>query len=294
MTDKRLEKKAVKFIKKLQKLTVTFSSMGITPAIVRKTVALDKYLKCFAIVDEFDSWKIVDVYNEVKISLLKWNRFADKENPECLQLKAILDSMFALIEDLYYYEIFGFFSTGVHPDEVPELRLPCYIRVGCADGWQREPYLKKDGTVGVENVIRFANKDKHDLLCMTISDEPEILEGREKCVLSDEQINNLKDFVRQNKDIIVLHNAGVIDSKDFVDALKIIRLDEGKTKCCFCGSVFDGNGNSTWPIYYKEDGERNRCCDECNSKYVVASRTDKTLIMKFRKQFGINYESYTD
>lgn len=83
--------------------------------------------------------------------------------------------------------------------------------------------------------------------------------------------------------------------KEIIDLVKRFNfsvIDEGRTtKCCFCGSVFDGNGNSTWPIYYEEDGESNRCCSECNSKYVVAARKDRTLIMKIRKQFGISYET---
>ena len=69
---------------------------------------------------------------------------------------------------------------------------------------------------------------------------------------------------------------------------------EGKNICCFCNTVFDGDGNSTWPIYYKEDGETHRCCDDCNEKYVIAARSDRTLIMKFRKQFGIDYTEYKD
>ena len=76
--------------------------------------------------------------------------------------------------------------------------------------------------------------------------------------------------------------------------LEILRPDEGKNFCCFCDSVFDGDGNSTWPIYYQEDGEKYRCCDECNKKYVIAARTDRTLIMQFRKQFGIDYTEYEE
>lgn len=61
-----------------------------------------------------------------------------------------------------------------------------------------------------------------------------------------------------------------------------------KTTCCFCGKVFDGIGNSTWPIYYEADGETNRCCDKCNEEIVCETRKDWTLIMKFRKQFNID------
>ena len=62
--------------------------------------------------------------------------------------------------------------------------------------------------------------------------------------------------------------------------------------CCFCHKDFLGYGNSTWPIYFKEDGEKNRCCNECNNTYVIPSRNDKSLIMSFRKKFGIDYSIY--
>ena len=64
--------------------------------------------------------------------------------------------------------------------------------------------------------------------------------------------------------------------------------------CCFCKKHFNGLGNSTKPIYYKEDGEQYRCCDECNKKYVIPARTDKSLIMTFRNQFGIDYTKYDE
>ena len=34
--------------------------------------------------------------------------------------------------------------------------------------------------------------------------------------------------------------------------------------------------------------------DECNKKYVIAAREDRTLIMKFRKQFNIDYTEYQE
>jgi len=64
--------------------------------------------------------------------------------------------------------------------------------------------------------------------------------------------------------------------------------------CCFCKQDFKGLGNSTWPIYYKEAGETHRCCDECNEKYVIAARRDKSLVMPFRKQFGVDYTEYEE
>ena len=87
-------------------------------------------------------------------------------------------------------------------------------------------------------------------------------------------------------------NASPVDYE--LTSLKILRTDEGKNYCCFCDSVFDGDGNSTWPIYYKKDGEKHRCCDECNEKYVIAARKDHSLIMQFRKQFGVDYTEYKE
>ncbi len=323
-----------------------------------------KKLKKFAVVDSFSSFTILDVNNEIKIALLKWERFADKEDRNAVQLKAIFDEMFEIMEDLYFYEIFGFFSTSVWPDDIEGLKLPCRIFCGCADGWQKEPVLTADGEVKFENVIRFENSlpdaDEKELLCMTISSRPEILEGREKCIYSDEQIEVLKKFVRENRDIIVLHNAGIIDSAGFSDALKIrnepekhpvkykvrlflwdgtvensfpipttyfVAMDDmdyaeakdfykklkreldwnynfciydfdvlqpGKTKsvCCFCGEKFDGRGNSTWPIYFRQDGEKYRCCDKCNKEYVIPARVYGSRVMESGLRLRKNVERY--
>lgn len=62
--------------------------------------------------------------------------------------------------------------------------------------------------------------------------------------------------------------------------------------CCFCKKEMGYRvGNSTWPIYMDgKDGNGYRCCDECNSKYVIEARRDKTKIMKIRNKFGIEYE----
>ena len=270
------------------------------------------------------------------------------------------------MKDLYFYEIFGFFSTTIWPEDIPELNLPCKLFCGCSEGWEKEPYLTEDGKPAYEKVIRFQDpKNKEVPLCITI-DNQHLLEPREKCSLTDEQIESITNFVRVNKGIIVLHNMALIDSSSFHGALKtkitsdkhpvqyrivysyrqwicgikwplnnyyidmddmsyeeaiahfdkikeeigkslnagpedyelasleILRPDEGKNFCCFCDSVFDGDGNSTCPIYYKEDGEKHRCCDECNKKYVIAARKDRPLIMQFRKQFGVDYTEYEE
>ena len=63
-------------------------------------------------------------------------------------------------------------------------------------------------------------------------------------------------------------------------------------KCCFCKKRFEGFGNSTWPIYPEPDGEKHRCCDDCNKNLVIAARKDRTLVMKIRALVGIDYTRY--
>ena len=40
-------------------------------------------------------------------------------------------------------------------------------------------------------------------------------------------------------------------------------------RCCVCGQRFVGFGNNPRPIPHKAD---ERCCDDCNSRYVVPLR----------------------
>lgn len=52
-------------------------------------------------------------------------------------------------------------------------------------------------------------------------------------------------------------------------------------KCCICGKEIVGLGNNPDPLT-KEDGsyfdlEKERCCDECNEKYVVPARLAQLL-----------------
>lgn len=63
-------------------------------------------------------------------------------------------------------------------------------------------------------------------------------------------------------------------------------------KCCFCGTLINNFGNSTWPIYYKRDAENHRCCNNCNDIFVIPARKDHSLIMEFRERFGIDYTEY--
>ena len=361
-----IDKKAKAFLEKLPVLTDKVLTNKNESDFSSDFITLKKLFDSFAVVDEFSDFLIIDCYNEIKISLMKWERFADKASPVALEFKKLIEHFYEVMKDLYFYEIFGFFSTTVHPEDIPELNLPCKVFCGCAEGWEKESYLTEDGKAAYEKVIRFQDPENKEVpLCVTI-ENPHLLEPREKCSLTDEQIEIIKNFVRVNKGIIVLHNLALIDSPSFHAALKIkiapakppvkyrivysykesgkadivpqkkyyidmddmsydeaikcfeqIKMemqdsfnagpvdydltsleilppDDGKNFCCFCDSVFDGDGNSTFPIYYKVDCEKHRCCDECNEKYVIPARKDRKLIMQFRKQFGVDYTEYED
>ena len=348
------DKKATNFIIKLRVFTQKYLNPENENDFQKDSESLRALFDDFAIIDVFSSMRIVDCYNEIKISLMKLERFADKNSDIYIPFELLIHHFYTVMQNLYFYEIFGFFSTTIHPEDIPELNLPCKVFCGCAEGWEKEPYLTEDGKTAYEKVIRFQDpENKEAPLCITI-ENPHLLGSREKCSLTDEQIENIKNFVRVNKGIIILHNLALIDSQSFhaalkikitpkehpvqyrivysykesgkadfipqkkfyidmddmsydeaikcfeqikmemqdsfnagpvdydLTALEILRPDEGKNFCCFCDSVFDGEGNSTFPIYYKVDCEKHRCCDECNEKYVIAARKDHSLIMQFR------------
>lgn len=52
------------------------------------------------------------------------------------------------------------------------------------------------------------------------------------------------------------------------DRKKVDHMKEKHT-CCICGEKFIGFGNNPYPL--TDDAEA-RCCDECNSNYVIAAR----------------------
>lgn len=360
------DEKATDFIIKLRVFTRKYLNLENENAFQKDAESLRTLFDDFAIIDVFSSMHIVDCYNEIKISLMKLERFADKNSGIYIPFEQLLHHFYTVIQNLYFYEIFGFFSTTVHPKDIPESNLPCKVFCGCAEGWEKEPYLTEDGKTAYEKVIRFQDPENKEVpLCVTI-ENPHLLEPREKCSLTDEQLRILCNFVNHNRGSIILHIAGVLDSKQFFNALefrdkiykskyciefdyvkyvpkadfrhssgpyyvdmndmtftqakkfyqkiwkeirlepenldatyplyslKVIKRRPALNSCCFCKALFDGDGNSTWPIYYKEDGEYYRCCDACNEKYVVAARKDRTKIMQFRKQFGIDYAEYQE
>lgn len=361
------EKMAIIFIIKLRVFTNKYLNPENEKDFQTEAESLRALFDSFAIIDVFSSMRIVDCYNEIKISLMKWERLANKNSPISADFKNLLDYFYTQMKEIYFYEIFGFFSTIVHPEDIPELNLPCKVFCGCAESWQREPYLDEDGKVEYANVVRFQDPENKEVpLCIKIGGYAELLEPREKCSLSDEQLRTLCNFVNHNRGSIILHIAGVLDSKQFFNALelrdkiyksnyciefeyvkhvpkadfrhpsgpyyvdmndmtfreaqefykkiwkeirlepedlnaayplyslKVIKRRPALNACCFCNALFNGEGNSTWPIYYKEDCEYYRCCDACNEKFVIAARKDRSKIMQFRKQFGIDYAEYEE
>ena len=357
------DEKATDFIIKLRVFTRKYLNPENENDFQKDAESLRTLFDDFAIIDVFSSMHIVDCYNEIKISLMRWDRFADKASTISADFKNLLDYFYKQMKEIYFYEIFGFFSTTVHPEDIPELNLPCKVFCGCAEGWQREPYLDKDGEVKYLNVVRFQDPENSEVpLCIKIGGCAELIEPRGKCSLTDEQLMTLCNFVNHNRGSIILHIAGVLDSKQFFNALefrdkiykskyciefeyvntlyrrkkgpyhvdmndmtfsqaqkfykkiwkeirletenldadyplyslKVIKRRPALNSCCFCKKIFNDEGNSTWPIYYKDDSEYYRCCDACNEKYVVAARKDRKLIMQFRKQFGIDYAEYQE
>ena len=357
------DEKATDFIIKLREFTRKYLNPENENDFQKDAESLRTLFDDFAIIDVFSSFRIVDCYNEIKISLMKWERFADKNSDIYIPFEQLLHHFYTVMQNLYFYEIFGFFSTTVHPEDIPELNLPCKLFCGCAEGWQREPYLEKDGKVEYLNVVRFQDPENKEVpLCVTINGSANLLEPREKCSLSDAQLRILFNFVNHNRGSIILHIAGVLDSKQFYNALelrdkiykskyciefeyvntlyrrkkgpyyvdmndmtfsqaqkfykkiwkeirlepenldaayplyslKVIKRRPASNSCCFCKKIFNDEGNSTWPIYYKEDSKYYRCCDACNEKYVIAARKDRTKIMQFRNQFGVDYTEYQE
>lgn len=45
--------------------------------------------------------------------------------------------------------------------------------------------------------------------------------------------------------------------------------------CCICGKEYNGYGNNPYPVGWDIYSEDDRCCDECNRKYVIPARIAK-------------------
>lgn len=210
------DKLAKRFIYELKQLTT-----GVIKGMSEETYysaakSLRELFDSFAVIEEF--YRPLNCYWEIKIALQKYARFVDKTLPYAEDFKRMLIHFFVVIEQIYFYEIYGFFSTTVHPREVAGVPVKC--NCGCLPFWPLEPVVDEHGQVIYKKVIRFYNKNKIRPLCMTIGSKPEILEGRGKCKLTDEQIEQLKSFIRKNQDLIKRHYKDDLSSSEFIEALK--------------------------------------------------------------------------
>jgi hypothetical protein len=210
------DKLAKRFIYELKQLTAGVMKGMSVEAYNPAAKSLRELFDSFAIIEEF--YRPLKCFWEIKIALQKYARFVDKKLSYTEDFKRMLIRFFVVIEQIFFYEEYGFFSTTVHPRDVPGVPVRCSC--GCRPSWPLEPVVNEHGHVIYKKVIRFYNKNKIRPLCMTISSKPEILEGREKCNLPDEQIEQLKSFVRKNRDIIKRHYKDEIDSMEFIDSLK--------------------------------------------------------------------------
>ena len=218
--DDAYDKRAKKFIAMLRVRTDVIVN-NTNYVSLPELYSLKNLFDSFAIIDKFSSSLIINCYHELKISLMKIERFSIKKNGRILTFKEMVEDMYEKMENLYLYEYFGFFSTLLHPEDIHG--LPCKVNCGCAPFWVVEPYLTEDGKVAYENVIRFKDPESKKYLCITISKNPRLLEDRKKCSLTDEQLEALKQFVINNRDIIILHSCDylVLDSIQLVIAIQL-------------------------------------------------------------------------
>lgn len=98
--------------------------------------------------------------------------------------------------------------TIIYPKDVRKYNLPCKI------------YCIFAGDLQKQKTIFFENPTDKTLLAVTVTDEPALVESRDKCSLSNEEIENIKNFIQQEKMMIILHYRGVLSKKDFIRTIK--------------------------------------------------------------------------
>ena len=55
--------------------------------------------------------------------------------------------------------------------------------------------------------------------------------------------------------------------------------------CAICGKEFEGFGNNPYPVRISEEA---RCCDDCNSRFVIMSRLMVMGITPEEKKSAVN------
>lgn len=97
-----------------------------------------------------------------------------------------------------------------------EFGLPCNLLCG--------PAIRPFGTIHFENRYNKTDEyDKSNELCLTFKKNPRIIEGRQKCIFTNQEIETLSNFVFKNKEIIKKHLKGYTTSKGFLRDLHIAR-----------------------------------------------------------------------
>lgn len=216
-----IEEKVDEFLSRLSSVTDDFVNNRNDDNICKESMALKElfdYIRHAPGFGVFDT----ECFHEVQLSLLKWDRFANRNDTLSILFKDLLDYFYKDMHDVYYEASAPLSSTGASPIRFPELGLPCLVHSGTSDGWQREPYLTKEGKGAYADVVRFEDPETKKLLCITIEDEPNLLGPRSECSLTDNQLESIKKYVVDNKAIIIFFNTGIGDGFfGLMDALDV-------------------------------------------------------------------------
>jgi hypothetical protein len=86
----------------------------------------------------------------------------------------------------------------------------------------------------------------------------------ELCKVSDK---DLEVFIYTDGDSDIKPVLNVDELNDRVD----LNMGDGEAHvCAICGKTYTGFGNNAWPVK-----ENERCCDACNTEYVIPARLEK-------------------
>ena len=61
-----------------------------------------------------------------------------------------------------------------------------------------------------------------------------------------------------------------------------MKKNEKIFRCCLCKNWFEGYGNNPWPFGLKET---DRCCNDCDSMYVIPTRLYRITREQVLKDF---------
>ena len=93
-----------------------------------------------------------------------------------------------------------------------EFGLPCNLLGG--------PGVRPFGTIHLENRRNHSSEyDSSAELCMKISNS-KLLDSDDKCIFSTEELNKIKKFVSQNKELLKDFNKGYLTGKGFLHTLR--------------------------------------------------------------------------